>query len=303
MRNRFEQLIVRCEDVLFGKRDAVKKALACVLARGHLLVEDIPGVGKTTLVKLLAKGLGLSCARIQFTSDLLPADVLGGMVFDSRSQGFLLRKGPIFSNFILADELNRASPKTQSALLQAMEERCVTIDDGTHALPEPFFVFATQNAREFAGTFPLPESQLDRFLMRIALGYPDAVSERALLLAKEDRSALIERFEPQFTVADVRGAQQAVREVVFSPALADYVGRFLTESRDGGEGSGLSPRAGLALKAASQAWAYLEGRDMALPEDVQAVACDVLAHRLGGEVWDKSPRELIAHLVRSVHVD
>jgi MoxR-like ATPase len=294
-----------CDAILLGKSLQIRLALACILARGHLLIEDIPGVGKTTLVKLLAKGAGFECRRIQFTSDLLPADILGGSVYDARTGQFVFHKGPIFSHFVLADELNRASPKTQSALLQAMEERVVSLDEISHPLPKPFFVFATQNSHEYAGTFPLPESQLDRFLMRVSLGYPDADSERRLILSGEDRAGLIERMPPAFAPGEIERLQEEVARVHVSEPIADYVARILAESRvRASSGIGLSPRAGLALKSAAQAWAYLAGRDMVLPEDVQAIAVAVIAHRLNaGDAGAVDGEETAVELVRSVHVD
>lgn len=307
MDSKISKFLSDCDAVLLGKSRQIRLALACILARGHLLIEDIPGVGKTTLVKLLAKGAGFECRRIQFTSDLLPADILGGSVFDARIGQFVFHKGPIFSHFVLADELNRASPKTQSALLQAMEERVVSIDDVSHVLPRPFFVFATQNSHEYAGTFPLPESQLDRFLMRISLGYPDPDSERRLILSGEDRAVLIERMPAAFGAGEVERLQGEAARVHVSAPIGDYIARVLAASRARSpSGLGLSPRAGLALKAAAQAWAFLEGRDMVLPEDVQAVAIGVIAHRLnaeGGDPGVAAGEGAALELIRDVHVE
>jgi MoxR-like ATPase len=260
----------------------VRLAVACMLARGHLLIEDVPGVGKTTLSHAIARCLGLEFRRIQFTSDLLPADIIGNSIFDRDQQRFTFHPGPIFSRIILIDEINRATPKTQSALLEAMEEKHVTVDGTTHQLPEPFFVIATQNPQHQIGTFPLPESQLDRFLMRIHIGVPSREAERAMLLGG-DRREMLKQLQ---TVLDVKGlceAQDAVRKVHVSPALLDYLQDLLTASRKR-HPTGLSPRAGLALLHASQAWALMQGRDMVLPEDLQEVGISVMAHRLENDL-------------------
>lgn len=272
-------LLEHANQVILGKDRELRLALACLLARGHLLIEDIPGVGKTTLAHLLARLLGLPLQRIQFTSDLLPADLLGVSIFDRQTQSFSFRPGPIFSPFVLADEINRATPKTQSALLEAMEERQITVDGATHCLPDPFFVIATQNPATQIGTFPLPESQLDRFLLRIHLGYPEREAERALLLG-EDRRSLLARLEPVLGAAELRALQANVAQVHVAPALVSYLLGLLEATRSGHYLTGLSPRAGLALLAAARAWAFLEGRDMVLPEDLQAVFAPVTAHRL-----------------------
>jgi len=283
-----EQFVSRSAKVIFGKEHEVELALCCLLARGHLLIEDIPGVGKTTLVKVLARLVGFAPTRIQFTNDLLPADVLGGNIFDSQSGQFRMLKGPIFSSMILADELNRASPRTQSALLQAMEEREVSIEGETHKLPDPFFVIATQNPRLQIGTYPLPESQLDRFLMRISLGYPDGASERKLLqqgLSQVDVKEKIESIEPVLSPTELLRHQNQVGAVAVSDTLLGYVQGLAQETRRNQheEAEGLSPRGALALVKASRAWAYLQGRSMTLPEDVQAVAVSVMSHRLSSE--------------------
>ncbi|NIM71954.1 MAG: AAA domain-containing protein [Gammaproteobacteria bacterium] len=250
------------------------------MARGHLLIEDIPGVGKTTLAHVLARILGLSFQRVQFTSDLLPADILGISVYDRRAGSFEFHPGPIFTNLVLADEVNRATPKTQSALLEAMEERQVSQDRVTRDLPDPFFVIATQNPDHNVGTFPLPESQLDRFLMRITLGYPDAKSERALLTGC-DRRELVEALEPALEVAELLDIQKQVQKVHVSDALLDYLQDLIAATRSEPDlGPGLSPRAGLALLRCSQAWAFMEDRRHVLPEDVQAVLPSVVNHRL-----------------------
>jgi MoxR-like ATPase len=266
--------------VLLGKEHQIKQALACLLAGGHLLIEDLPGMGKTILSHALARSLGLTCARIQFTSDVLPADILGISVFDRDSGAFRFHPGPVFAQVVLADEINRTTPKTQSALLEAMEEGQVTIEGETRALPEPFFVIATQNPVSQAGTYPLPESQLDRFLMRIELGYPDPVAERELMRGL-DRRQMLDELEPTLSPAQLHELQQAAAEVKVSDALLDYIQRLIAHSRNAAEFAwGLSPRGGLALLRASRAWALVEGRGHVVPEDVQAVLPAVVEHRL-----------------------
>src|ERR1700737_2238401 len=270
-----------CE-VIVGKTEAIKLAVACLLARGHLLIEDIPGGGKTTLSQALARSLGLAFQRIQFTSDLLPADILGNSIFDRNEQRFVFHQGPLFSQVVLIDEVNRATAKTQSALLEAMEEHQISADGVTYELPRPFFVIATQNPQYQVGTFPLPESQLDRFLMRIELGVPDRASERAMLLGM-DRREMLKELKPVITPQVLLEIQEAVRKVHTSSALLDYLQDLLDASRQR-HSTGLSPRAGLAIKHASPAWAPGSGRDMVLPEDIQAVARAVMAHRLGHDI-------------------
>lgn len=273
-------VLTRAGEVILGKEQQIRMAMACILGRGHLLIEDVPGVGKTTLSHVLATLLGLQYQRIQFTSDLLPADIVGVSIFERESGVFRFHPGPVFSQIILADEINRASPKAQSALLEAMEEHQVTADGKTMKLPEPFFVIATQNPSHQIGTFPLPESQLDRFLMRIKLGYPDQAAERALLKG-EDRRELIARLSPAMTVAELLALQHEVTQVHVSDALVDYVQALVNHSREAARYEmGLSPRAGLALLRAAQAWALMAGRRQVLPEDVQAVAPAVVGHRL-----------------------
>ena len=268
------------DKIILGKPEAVRLALACLLARGHLLIEDVPGVGKTTLAHALAHVLGLAWQRVQFTSDLLPADIIGVSVFDASRGEFSFRKGPMFTQLLLADEVNRASPKTQSALLEAMEERQVSVDVTTYRLPDPFFVVATQNPFEQLGTFRLPESQLDRFLMRISLGYPDAAHERALL-AEGDRRDLLAGMPPALNSEAVRELQAAAQRVHVSPALLEYVQALLASTRRRSDIQiGLSPRAGQGLVRAARAWALIAGRDLTLPEDVQAVFASVASHRL-----------------------
>src|SRR5512139_1482789 len=279
-------VLAQLERIIVGKQHPLKLALACLLARGHLLIEDIPGVGKSTLAQALATTLGLKYARIQFTSDLLPADVLGVSIFDTHAQAFRFHSGPIFNSVVLADEINRAPPKTQGALLEAMEERQVSQEGETRRLPDPFFVIATQNPVEQVGAYPLPESQLDRFLMAIDLGYPDAAAERELLMGG-DRRAQIQRLSALADGPLLLAWQREAAASHVSPALLDYVQALLAATRgntaggaDAGARRGLSPRAGLLLIAAARAWSLLEGRPMVLPEDVQAVFPAVAGHRL-----------------------
>ncbi len=298
-----DRVLTQLQSLILGKERAVRLAVCCLLARGHLLIEDIPGVGKTTLANGLARLLGLQLKRVQFTSDLLPADILGNAIFDRDKQRFVFHAGAIFAQVVLADEINRASPKTQSALLEAMEERQVTVDGERHVLPEPFFVIATQNPQHQIGTFPLPESQLDRFLMRLDLGYPDREAERAML-GGADRRVLLEQFQPQLTLAQLTELQAQVTRIHVAPALTDYLLDLLTYTRsEASPGLGLSPRAGLALQRAAQAWALMAGRDLVIPEDVQAVAPSVMAHRLrGGDAHQGDGRSLADAVVRAVAV-
>jgi MoxR-like ATPase len=274
------RVLASLETIILGKPDQIRLCLACLLARGHLLIEDVPGVGKTTLAHALAHVLGLAWQRVQFTSDLLPADIVGVSIFDRASQQFHFRRGPIFTQLLLADEVNRASPRTQSALLEAMEERQVSADGTTYPLPEPFFVAATQNPHEQLGTFALPESQLDRFLMRVTLGYPDAVHERELLRGGERRE-LLPGMAAVLDAAAVLRMQRAVRGVYVADALLDYCQALIARTRERADLKlGLSPRAGQGLIRAAQAWAYLAARSAVLPEDVQAVLPAVVTHRL-----------------------
>jgi MoxR-like ATPase len=266
--------------VILGKSTQVRLCLACLLARGHLLIEDVPGVGKTTLAHALAHVLGLAWQRVQFTSDLLPADVIGVSVFERTRQLFEFRKGPIFTQLLLADEINRASPRTQSALLEAMEERQVSADLTTYSLPDPFFVVATQNPHDEVGTFALPESQLDRFLMCVTLGYPDADHERELLKSGARRE-LLPQIAPALNSVALLRIQAAVRAVHVADALLDYTLALIARTRARADLKlGLSPRAGQGLIRASQAWAYMQNRAAVMPEDVQAVLPAVVAHRL-----------------------
>jgi len=266
--------------IILGKQRQIRLALACLLARGHLLIEDLPGVGKTTLAQVLAKLLGLNFHRIQFTSDMLPADIIGVSVYERESGTFKFHAGPIFAQLILADEVNRATPKTQSALLEAMEEHQVTAEGETRRLPEPFFVVATQNPSHLVGTFPLPESQLDRFLMRIDLGYPDRDAERTLLQGA-DRREMISGMDACLAPGDLMNLQSVVKTVHAAGPLLDYIQALVEHSRRSPDyATGLSPRAALGLLHAARAWALLENRDKVLPEDVQAVLPGVAGHRL-----------------------
>lgn len=280
MSTSLQRVIEQTGRVILGKQHQIRLALACLLSRGHLLIEDLPGVGKTTLAHVLAKSLGLDFHRVQFTSDMLPADIIGVSIYDRNSNDFQFHPGPIFAQLILADEVNRATPKTQSALLEAMEEHQVTTEGVTRPLPEPFFVVATQNPSNQVGTFPLPESQLDRFQMRIELGYPDHQAERSLLEGM-DRREMIAGLEPCLRPDELVVLQRAVRNVHTSPALIDYVQALVEQTRRSPDFiTGLSPRAALALLSCARAWAFLHGRDSVLPEDVQAVLPSVATHRL-----------------------
>jgi MoxR-like ATPase len=266
--------------IILGKETQLRLALACLLARGHLLIEDVPGVGKTTLAHVLARSVGLHFQRIQFTSDMLPADIIGVSVYERETGSFKFHPGPIFAQVILADEVNRATPKTQSALLEAMEEHQVTAEGETRKLPQPFFVIATQNPTEQVGTFPLPESQLDRFTLRIELGYPDHDAERALL-SGTDRRNLLATLDSCMTPAELMELQAGVQKIHVAPALLDYVQAIVDYTRRSPDYvAGLSPRAALAIVHTARAWALLEGRDKVLPEDVQAILPGVAAHRL-----------------------
>jgi MoxR-like ATPase len=273
-------ILAQLNRVILGKDTQIHLCLACLLARGHLLIEDIPGVGKTTLAHALAKTLGLSFQRVQFTSDLLPADVLGVSIYDRETGTFRFQRGPIFAQLVLADEINRASPKAQSALLEAMEEHQVTLDGQSMALPEPFFVIATQNPQDQVGTFPLPESQLDRFLMRVHLGYPPAAAERELL-SGIDRREFVNTLAPVIGVDMLMKLQRRVLEVHVAPALLDYVQALVAHTRNAAAISlGLSPRAAIGLLRAARAWALIAGRDAVIPEHVQEIFASVVGHRL-----------------------
>jgi MoxR-like ATPase len=290
--------------VILGKGREIRLSVCCLLAGGHLLIEDLPGVGKTTLAQLLARLLGLQFSRIQFTSDMLPADIIGVSIYERSAEAFRFHPGPVFAQVVLADEINRATPKAQSALLEAMEERQVTVDGATRALPSPFFVIATQNPRHQVGTFPLPESQLDRFLMRIRLGYPAAPQEKELL-AGEDRRALLERVVPMVTPQALAALQAEAARVHLSPAIVDYCHAILSFTRSSSRFAyGLSPRAGLGLLRAARAWALMAGRDYVLPEDVQAVLPACLPHRLsdGADLASDVHEDIAEHILAGVPV-
>ncbi|KAF1707196.1 AAA family ATPase [Pseudoxanthomonas sacheonensis] len=289
--------------LVLGKPQEVRLAFVALLSGGHILIEDLPGLGKTTLAHALAATLGLGFQRVQFTSDLLPADVLGVSVYDAQSRQFQFHPGPVFTHVLLADEINRAPPRTQSALLEAMAEHQVTLDGMTRPLPDPFFVIATQNPVDLSGTYPLPDSQLDRFLLRLTLGYPNAESERALL-AGDDRRELIARAEPLLSSDDVLALRAAVNQVHASAALVDYVQALMARSRQHpGVRVGLSPRAGIALLRAARAYALLLGRRHVLPEDVQALFSAVAAHRLVAEAEASSTAALAKSILHAVAVD
>lgn len=281
IQSQLQKLVEGVSQIIVGKEEVIRLAVTCLLARGHLLFEDQPGVGKTLLSQALAQSLGLQFRRVQFTSDLLPADILGASIYDREAGSFVFHPGPVFTQVLLADEINRATPKTQSALLEAMEEARVTCDGTTHSLPQPFFVIATQNPATQIGTFMLPESQLDRFLMKLALGVPDRRAERSILQG-QDRREMLKAMPEVLPWTEMQHMQAQVRKVHVSPALLDYVQDLLAASRSGGEGTGLSPRGGLALLNAARAWALMHGRPMVLPEDVQDVGVAVMAHRLDG---------------------
>lgn len=280
MNDTLDELIKQAGEILLGKEYQIRQALCCILAGGHLLIEDTPGVGKTTLSQTLALLLGLKFQRIQFTSDLLPGDITGTTVFDVNNHCFEFHPGPVFHELVLADEINRSTPKAQSALLEAMEEHQVTVDGSTYALPDPFFVIATQNPNYQIGTFPLPESQLDRFLMRIRLGVPDRQAERRLLQG-ENRQRLMKSLPVCLPPEQLKKAQAGVADIHASDSLLDYLQDIIDYTRNGSEYQfGLSPRAGLALLRAARGWAFLNRRDAVLPEDLQQVLASVAGHRL-----------------------
>ena len=303
LRSTLDRAQTQVNGLVLGKAHEVRLAFVALLADGHLLIEDLPGLGKTTLAHALAATLGLRFQRVQFTSDLLPADVLGVSVFDPQARRFEFHPGPVFTEVLLADEINRAPPRTQSALLEAMAEHQVTVDGITHALPDPFFVIATQNPADLAGTYPLPDSQLDRFLLRLALGYPGEAAERDLL-AGTDRRTMIAQVQPLLGADDVIAARLAVNAVHASDALIGYVQALLARSRKHpGVRVGLSPRAGLALLRAARAYALLLGRAHVLPEDVQALFGAVTAHRLVADADAGSDAALAKSILHAVPVD
>ncbi|MDH4114731.1 MAG: AAA family ATPase [Burkholderiaceae bacterium] len=306
MLEKFRATASQIGTVIVGKTLQIRQSLTCLLAGGHLLIEDAPGVGKTTLAHAIALSMGLPFRRIQFTSDLLPSDVIGVSVYDRTSGQFVFHPGPIFTEVLLADEINRASPKTQSALLEAMEESQVSVDGLSRPLPQPFFVIATQNPLHQVGTFPLPESQLDRFLMCISLGYPDRAAERSLL-AGEARRDMLKSLQPVARPADLLAAQAEVRKIYVSGALLDYVQALIAHTRASGKyAEGLSPRGGLALLAAARAWAWLDGREHVIPEDVQNIMPSVAGHRLHATSRESGRalhgKELVTQLITAVPV-
>lgn len=279
MHHKVAQILEQLNSVLLGKEQQTKLALVCLLANGHLLIEDLPGMGKTTLAGALAKTLGLEFQRVQFTSDMLPADILGVSIFDQQSQQFNFHQGPIFTQVLLADEINRASPKTQSALLEAMAEHKISIDKHTYSLDEPFFVIATQNPQDQVGTFPLPESQLDRFMMRIELGFPNQEAERLMLKGQHESTVM----NAIIDTAQLCEMQNAVKNIEVSDSLLDYLLRLVNESRYGGQfPNALSPRCSKVLLNAAKAMAFVEQRSYVVPEDIQSIFAAVTDHRLNG---------------------
>ena len=303
MQQTLNQAIKTVEQVIVGKPQQIRLAVCCLVASGHCLIEDLPGVGKTTMAHSLARVFGLGFNRIQFTSDLLPADILGVSIFDPQSQSFNFHPGPIFSHCILADELNRATPKTQSALLEAMEEHQITVEGQTRVLKDPFFVIATQNPLDQSGTFPLPESQLDRFMMRLNLGYPDALAER-MLLSGQSRQHILKNINPVLNLQQLLPIQQQVDKVHISEALLDYVQLLIGATRDNSLFVyGLSPRAALSLIKASRSWALMHGRDFVEPGDVKAVFNAVSGHRLiASEQHSKNVSTLLDNLLDQISI-
>lgn len=280
LQKNLQLMLASINEIVLDKAEIVKLSLACLLANGHLLLQDLPGMGKTTLAHAIANHLGLNFNRVQFTSDMLPADILGISLYKTDTGTFEFKQGPVFCQLLLADEINRSSPKTQSALLEAMEERQVSQDGVTRTLPEPFFVIATQNPTQQSGVFPLPESQLDRFLMCLSLGYPSKNAERELIMGK-DRRQMLHNIQPMLSVQDLLTAQQQVKQMFFADVVVDYLQRLAEKTRESRDYHGLSTRGVLALKHASQAYAYLGGYQEVTPEDVQAVFSAVVNHRLG----------------------
>lgn len=299
MQSTVTAIIDDLSSVIFGKKQQIKLALTCLFSEGHLLIEDLPGMGKTTLSHALAAVLGLSYQRIQFTSDLLPADILGTNVFNANEHTFTFHKGPIFSQVVLADEINRAGPKTQSALLEAMEEQQVTVDGTKYTLPNPFFVIATQNPLYQSGTYPLPESQLDRFLMRISLGFPPKEAEKQLILniKPRDYSQLPQRIDAK----QLQQIQTLINQIVISSPVIDYIIELVTHTRQSAAFAGsLSPRASMALAKSAKSWAFIEGREFVTPDDVQAVFASVCQHRLG--LHNESGEAQVNEILKTVAV-
>lgn len=306
---RIRQLQQAIESVVLGKPQAVRLALTCLLADGHLLIEDVPGVGKTTLAQAMARGFDCEFRRIQFTSDLLPSDILGVSIFSQASHSFEFRRGPIFANVVLADEINRTTPKTQSALLEAMSEGKVSVDNHTYALPRPFMVIATQNPIEHHGTYPLPESQLDRFLLRVRMGYPEGTAEKEILRSQNHRPS-VERMESVLRMEDILEAQMAVTRIRVDDSLLDYIMAIVEATRHSEFLLiGVSPRGSLALRRAAQALAYYEGRDYCIPDDIKRLVLPVLAHRVIVSSKYSSPHKrsdeaeaILAEILRNIEV-
>lgn len=304
MNQSIQAFLVSAEHSILGKQTETKLALCCFLSQGHLLIEDVPGMGKTTFAKTMAKLLDLSFARIQFTNDLMPSDLVGIQIYDSKESKFNLVHGPIFHQFILADELNRGTPKTQSALLEAMEEKQVTLDGESFNLPQPFFVVATQNPRSQIGTHHLPESQLDRFMMKIKIGYPEAKYEKQII-SNDDHTDNYNKLKATITPTQLAELYEAVKSVKVSDKLLDYVLRLLENSRHSNRYQGLSPRAGKDIVKAAKAWAFIAGRDFVLPDDVQMILPSVISHRLApfqNQTFDQD-HELTLSLIKSTKVD
>ncbi|BFL70736.1 AAA family ATPase [Moraxella osloensis] len=307
LQQRLQAMLVSINDIVLDKPVVVKLAVACLLANGHLLLQDLPGMGKTTLAHAIANHLGLSFNRVQFTSDMLPADILGISLYKTDTGTFEFKPGPIFCQLLLADEINRSSPKTQSALLEAMEERQVSQDGVTRKLPEPFFVIATQNPTQQSGVFILPESQLDRFLMCLSLGYPSVNAERELLLGK-DRRQMLSQITPMLDTQSLQQAQAQAKEVYIADVVIDYLQRLVAKTRESRDYHGLSTRGVLALKQAAQAFAYLGGYHEVTPEDIQAVFAAVVDHRLGqafipfNHLGGEQPQSIATQLLRQVPV-
>lgn len=307
LQQRLQAMLVSINDIVLDKPAVVKLAVACLLANGHLLLQDLPGMGKTTLAHAIANHLGLSFNRVQFTSDMLPADILGISLYKTDSGTFEFKPGPIFCQLLLADEINRSSPKTQSALLEAMEERQVSQDGVTRKLPEPFFVIATQNPTQQSGVFILPESQLDRFLMCLSLGYPSVNAERELLLGK-DRRQMLSQITPMLDTQSLQQAQAQAKDVYMADVVIDYLQRLVAKTRESRDYHGLSTRGVLALKQAAQAFAYLGGYNEVTPEDIQAVFAAVVDHRLGqafipfNHLGGEQPQSIATQLLRQVPV-
>ena len=307
LQQRLQAMLVSINEIVLDKPDVVKLAVACLLANGHLLLQDLPGMGKTTLAHAIANHLGLSFNRVQFTSDMLPADILGISLYKTDTGTFEFKPGPIFCQLLLADEINRSSPKTQSALLEAMEERQVSQDGVTRKLPEPFFVIATQNPTQQSGVFILPESQLDRFLMCLSLGYPSVNAERELLLGK-DRRQMLSQITPMLDTQSLQQAQAQAKEVYIADVVIDYLQRLVAKTRESRDYHGLSTRGVLALKQAAQAFAYLGGYNEVTPEDIQAVFAAVVDHRLGqafipfNHLGGEPPQSIATQLLRQVPV-